>query len=317
VSKWIGGVLAALILVVVAPLMMFIGIGPPPAQAAEPSGEALADIPSELLPVYRSAAEETCHMPWEVLAAIGKLESDHGRSDLPGVHSGTNSAGAAGPMQIVTGTWDAYKIDGDDDGDTDIYDPIDSIWSAANYLCANGAGEEDAASLRNAIWNYNHSDAYVDAVIAQAAKYREAGAVTPGGGDATAILNNPNFTVYSGGRNDLENGVISQKVIDFLAWVLERHSISVSSLKTGHSEFVNGTDRQSNHFFGRGVDISVVDGENVRASSPKSRTLAEEINGLGAGRPDEIGTPWSDMSDLPGYFSDEDHTDHLHIGYDS
>lgn len=309
------------LLLVLLPLIALIGIGPPPAAASEPSELALADIPAHLLPVYQQAAADSCDMPWEVLAAIGKIESDHGRSAMPGVTSGTNFAGAAGPMQFMPGTWAAYRVDGDGDGDTDIYDPVDAIWSAANYLCANGAGDRDAQGnpmpdrLYNAIWHYNHSDAYVQNVIAQAASYRAAGTITPGG-DATELLAHPGFTVYPGGRADLEQGRIDQRVIDFLLWVLERHTISVSSLKTGHSEFVNGKDTRSHHFFGRAVDISVVDGQAVRSSSPASRALAEEINGLQQGRPVEVGTPWPDMEHLPGFFHDNDHLDHLHIGYD-
>ncbi len=316
-NKAMTGALGGLILLILAPVFLFIGIGSPPAGAAEPSEVALADIPANLLPVYRAAAQQTCDMPWEVLAAIGKIETDHGRSTLPGVHSGTNSAGAAGPMQFMPGTWAAFRVDGDKDGDTDIYDPIDSIWSAAKYLCHNGAGDGDPEMLRSAIWNYNHSETYVNNVIAQAAEYRRAGAVTPGGGDATAILNNPNFRVYPGGRADLEAGRINQQVIDFLAWTLERHSISVSSLKTGHSELVNGTDKRSNHFFGRGVDISIVDGQAVRDSSAASRAYAVEIDGLVAGRPDEIGVPWGEMENWPGFFNNADHEDHIHAGWDS
>ncbi|MGQ0680632.1 MAG: lytic transglycosylase domain-containing protein [Actinomycetota bacterium] len=314
------GILLGL-MVVLLPILALIGIGPPPADASEPSELALADIPANLLPIYRAAASESCDMPWEVLAAVGKIESDHGRSTLAGVTSGTNSAGAAGPMQFMPGTWAAYGVDGDGDGDTDIYDPVDAIWSGANYLCANGAGDRDdqgqpdADRLYNAIWHYNHSDEYVNDVIAQAAAYRQAGSIAPGG-HATQLLAHPGLTIYPGGRADLQAGRIDQRVIDFLLWVLERHTISVSSLNSGHTEYVAGSDRRSHHFFGRAVDISVVDSQVVRATSTASRTLAEEINGLEQGRPVEVGTPWPDMENLPGFFHDNNHLDHLHIGYD-
>lgn len=59
-----------------------------------PSKSALADIPGNYLALYRAAATTCPRLDWTVLAAIGKIESDHGRSTLPGVHSGANYAGA-------------------------------------------------------------------------------------------------------------------------------------------------------------------------------------------------------------------------------
>jgi hypothetical protein len=133
-----------------------------------PTTTATTDIPPDLWPVYRDAAS-SCPLSWEVLAAIGKVEGDHGRSDAPGVQSGSNAAGAMGPMQFLASTWSAYGVDGDHDGRADVYDSIDSIWGAARYLCANGAGNAD--TLRSAIWAYNHSDSYVAEVLRIAASY--------------------------------------------------------------------------------------------------------------------------------------------------
>ena len=277
---------------------------------SSPTAKALADIPPELLPVYQQAAKETCDMPWGVLAAIGKVETDHGRSQLPGVRSGSNFAGAGGPMQFLQPTWDAYGVDGDGDGDRDRYDPIDAIWGAANYLCANGAG--DPARLRDAIWNYNHSWDYVDDVLRRADEYASAGNI--GSGDAAAVLNNPNINLCPACRQDLIDGIIDQRVIDFLAWAGQRHQISISVLKTGHSQFVSGTNRVSNHWEGRGADIYAVDGHDVTPSCGPCRTLAEEVVGLGAGRPTEIGIPWGDMVG-GGVFTDRAHQDHIHVGW--
>jgi membrane-bound lytic murein transglycosylase B len=70
-------------------------------------------------------------------------------------------------MQFLPSTWRAYGIDGDGDGHADIDDLADAVFSAANHLCANGAA--DPARLRSALWNYNHSKAYVDRVLEVAA----------------------------------------------------------------------------------------------------------------------------------------------------
>src|SRR3954464_7829660 len=72
--------------------------------ASSPSEAALDDIPRGYLDLYRSAAQVCPGLDWSVLAAIGKVESNHGRSNLPGVHSGENYAKAGGPMQFLDPT---------------------------------------------------------------------------------------------------------------------------------------------------------------------------------------------------------------------
>jgi membrane-bound lytic murein transglycosylase B len=67
-------------------------------------------------------------------------------------------------MQFLPSTFAAYAVDGDGDGATDIQDPADAIFTAAHYLCANGAGRGQA-SLYQAIWHYNHADWYVQLVL--------------------------------------------------------------------------------------------------------------------------------------------------------
>lgn len=154
---------AALGLLILVPVVLSGG------RASSQPGPAAGDIPQDLLTLYVAAAE-SCGMPWEVLASVGKVETDHGRSTLPGVRSGTNHAGAAGPMQFLAATWATYGRDGDGDGDRDVYSPADAIAGAAAYLCANGAAEPDR--VRDALWHYNHDDAYVDEVLHIAASYR-------------------------------------------------------------------------------------------------------------------------------------------------
>jgi hypothetical protein len=149
-----------------------------PARQAGPSAAARADIPAGYLVLYRRAAGRCPGLSWSVLAAIGKVESDHGRSRLPGVRSGWNRAGAAGPMQFGIGVgragnaWAHYGADFDHDGRS-VYDPGDAIPAAARYLCTHGAPRR----LDRALYAYNHSWSYVAQVKAIAARYR-----APGGG---------------------------------------------------------------------------------------------------------------------------------------
>jgi membrane-bound lytic murein transglycosylase B len=112
-----------------------------------------------------------------VLAAVGKVESDHGRTPLPGVRSGWNAAGAAGPMQFGIGVgragnaWARYGADFDHDGRRSVYDPGDAIPAAARYLCAAGA----PGRLDRALYAYNHSWTYVAKVKNLAARYQARG----------------------------------------------------------------------------------------------------------------------------------------------
>ncbi|MBO2454353.1 C40 family peptidase [Actinomadura barringtoniae] len=137
-------------------------------------GKAAAQIPANYLAAYAKAGAEY-GISWNVLAAVGAVESDHGRGRGSGIRSGRNSAGAAGPMQFISGTWDGYGVDGNHDGKKDVYDPADAIPAGARLLKANGAPEH----MERALFAYNHSDIYVKKVLAQAAAYgKDAGAAS-------------------------------------------------------------------------------------------------------------------------------------------
>jgi hypothetical protein len=152
-----------------------------PNRQAGPSVAARADIPAGYLRLYRKGAGRCPGLSWSVLAAVGKVESDHGRSRLPGVRSGWNTAGAAGPMQFGIGVgragsaWARYGADFDRDGRTSVYDPGDAIPAAVRYLCAHGA----PGRLDRALYAYNRSWAYVAKVKAIAARYRTRGRGRP------------------------------------------------------------------------------------------------------------------------------------------
>ncbi|WP_131737646.1 C40 family peptidase [Actinomadura roseirufa] len=143
---------------------------PPPATGTPRAGGGAADIPPTYLRLYLDAGTKY-QIGWNVLAAVGEIESDHGRGTAPGIRSGTNLAGAAGPMQFMPGTWAAFGVDGDHDGRKEIYNPADAIPAAARYLRHNGA----PARLRSALLHYNRSSNYVDRVTRQARAYTTTG----------------------------------------------------------------------------------------------------------------------------------------------
>jgi hypothetical protein len=150
----------------------------PHRKPTPPSSAGRADVPGGYLALYRAAAPRYCPgLSWSVLAGIGKVESDHGRARLPGVRSGWNHAGAAGPMQFGIGVgragnaWARFGRDYDRDGRRSVYDPGDAIPAAARYLCDAGAPRR----LDAALYAYNPSSSYVARVKQLARRYAARG----------------------------------------------------------------------------------------------------------------------------------------------
>lgn len=122
-------------------------------------------IPPAMLGLYEQAAATCPGLDWTILAAIGTVESGNGMSNLPGVHSGQNDAGAEGPMQFEPTTFGQYSEPVPPGGadPPSPYDPADAVYAAARMLCANGAG--DPSHVADAVAAYNHSDSYVQTVL--------------------------------------------------------------------------------------------------------------------------------------------------------
>jgi peptidoglycan DL-endopeptidase CwlO len=151
---------------------------------AQPAAAPAArSIPSNYLFWYQKVGQQY-DVPWTILAGIGTVESDNGQSTLPGVHSGDNGFGAAGPMQIgiggaSTNNWGGAPIhpasevvggvatDEDGDGIANVYDPADAIAGAAKYLVNAGVQSNPPA----AVFAYNHLQSYVQSVLMYAGQY--------------------------------------------------------------------------------------------------------------------------------------------------
>jgi cell wall-associated NlpC family hydrolase len=153
----------ALVALPVAAVMVLVGAVLGPVAPAQVPG-----IPAAALLAYTRAAAACPRLSWTVLAGIGEVESDHGRSALPGVHAGANPSGAEGPMQMLPATFEAYAVGGPGHL-PDPYDLVDAALAAARLLCADGGG--DPARLAQALYAYNHDAAYVADVLAWAARY--------------------------------------------------------------------------------------------------------------------------------------------------
>jgi hypothetical protein len=317
-----------------------LGARPKPPASPRGTGQrgassfALADIPRRYLARYVTAASACRGLSWQVLAAIGKIESDHGRSSAPGVQHGINRAGCcAGPMQfnLTNGppsTWDTWGTG----VQAQVYDPAHAVPAAARKLCADGLARPEAvgrdpcpsvlgsAALHTALRRYNNACWYVHEVVTLAGRYTRAAPAQAPAADpfVRALVANNHITTTTSHRcdpaRDLASGQLDLRVQSLLAVLAERHAIRLSCLRTGHSRFVKGTTRVSNHTVWRAVDIDRVDGQPVSKASTATRALVEWLDGLqGPLRPAEIGSPFA-IGRRP-YFSDEGHQDHLHIGY--
>lgn len=158
-------------------------------------GTGAAGLPATVLAAYRQAEDALraskpgCHLPWQLLAGIGQVESGQARGgnvDLAGttlkpilgpvLNGGafaniTDTDGgrwdgdavhdrAVGPMQFIPSTWATWGADGNHDGVKNPNNVYDAALAAGDYLCAVGGDLSQPARMRRAILGYNHSDAY-------------------------------------------------------------------------------------------------------------------------------------------------------------
>jgi cell wall-associated NlpC family hydrolase len=214
------GFLVVPMLVVGGSALLFAGgsganCGSAAATVAQPgASKDAASIPGDYLKWFQRVGLQY-NVPWTVLAGIGKVESDDGRTSLPGVSSKSNAFGAAGPMQIgiggaSTNVWggaavhpasevvDGVATDEDGDGTASVYDPADAIAGAAKYLVAHGLEQNVAA----AIFAYNHADWYVEEVLSWASTYAA-------GGFTVAAVNQNSGTAMTGSLSCTENSQLA------------------------------------------------------------------------------------------------------------
>jgi murein DD-endopeptidase MepM/ murein hydrolase activator NlpD len=148
---------------------MLPGLAPNPSLVVPTSLSTPPAVPDQLsypqlLSLWQRAGA-AYGVPWQVLAAINKVESNWGRN------MGPSSAGAIGWMQFMPSTWLRWGVDADGDGVADPWNPTDAVFSAARYLAAAGG----ASDLYRAVYAYNHADWYVQEVLQLANLYGSGG----------------------------------------------------------------------------------------------------------------------------------------------
>jgi hypothetical protein len=317
------------------------------ATVARASGFALSDIPPDYLGLYITAAKRCPALTWQVLAGIGKVETDHGRTPAPGVHSGVNSYGCcSGPMQFnirngPPSTWDTYG----DGNPTHVYQPQYAIPAAANKLCTDALNHP--TSIRRdpcptvtgtpaqhaALLAYNHACWYVHQVLTLATRYTTTptAATTPGNTGNTgntpsppvdaftrALAANPRLqTTSSHGCNpkaDLANPQLDLRIQSLLVILSQRWTVRISCIHTGHTKHVEATTRISNHYVWRAIDIDQVNHQPVGPGASQTKALLDFLDTLqGPLRPVEVGSPFQ-IGHRP-FFTNQAHQEHIHIGY--
>jgi murein DD-endopeptidase MepM/ murein hydrolase activator NlpD len=157
------GLVAALMLaVVLGGAGAVTGIWAVQATQASNGSADLTGIPAAYLVLYQQAAAQF-KLDWEVLAAVGRVETNHGRNANG---CAPNAAGAQGPMQFLPATFvHAAKLA--HIADPDICDPVDAIPAAAAYLASNGAPKR----WDHALYRYNPADWYPPLVMRWAVRY--------------------------------------------------------------------------------------------------------------------------------------------------
>lgn len=279
------------------------------ASSSPPAGAAIAwrdDVPADMAALYGEASLRFA-VPDGVLAAVGKVESDHGRDPLSLV---ANAAGAVGPMQFLPTTFAAWSW-ASGSPEPSIADPRDAIFAAAAKLAADGVGDDP----ERALWAYNHSSPYVAEVLAWAVAYgwRTESRETLG----RAVLDHPRIDVRAIDAVDVAQSRVDTRVLSALLALATSHRVAAVGPFTRHDYYVNNTTRPSNHVFGRAVDIAAVGGSPVSTANSAARLLVGDMLSLPTDiRPDEVLSPWALEVAGAQSLSDGDHQRHVHLGFD-
>lgn len=193
-----------------------------------PGGPGAFGIPQIVLAAYRNAelalqsSDPGCGLSWNLLAGIGKVESNHaggGRTDadgttvgviygpaldgtLPGNEVIKASDGAyvraIGPMQFLPGTWSRYATDAKGNGHPDPNNVFDAALAAGRYLCNGGRNLADPAQQAQAVFSYNHSNSYVAKVLLWAYAYAKGVTPLPSTPVLAGMQNPPSYPGSSG-----------------------------------------------------------------------------------------------------------------------
>ena len=250
-------------------------------------------------------------IPWELLAAVGKVECDHGRHPHPACRRQgvDNYAGAGGPMQFLA----AHLGRATGSTPTRTGSPTAGTRpTRSSPPPTTSPPPAPPTTSKPRSTPTTPPAAYVAEVLAWAEHYqrsrrrgrrasRSTSARCPdratGPRSPQAVLSNPNIELRPEAEADVRAGRVDPRVLAALLALAERFSLAgVGPFVSGHSYYVAGTNRPSNHAFGRAVDIGTINGELVSPANGAARQAALALASLPAPlRPDEIGSPFAEL----------------------
>ena len=273
-------------------------------------------IPDEYLKAVQSAAGryDLGEAGVWALAAVARIESDYGRG------MSARQLRDRGPMGITDYNWDRYAVDGDGDGKVRRQSPADSAATVARMIWA-------ADDLRAGLFQQNHAEWYVEAVLADAdamagsCEVRTVSYSVALPGPTSLPINWPNVELSNSLEMvDIQSGSIDPRILNILAAISQEHTIRISALRSDHS-MNTASGNVSNHYYGRAMDIAAIDGTPCTDVSPDGPcgVIAQQLGALPAGQePTELIYCFDpDGPSNPNGFSQADHCDHIHVGFDA
>ena len=286
------------------------------------AGASTSGIPATALSAYQNAAriidsaDKACNLPWELIASIGRVESDHGRYDgnhlnaagfaVPGIFgplldgkNGTTVIAdtddgtvdgnksydrAVGPMQFIPSTWQVVKVDADNDGKRDPQDINDAALATAVYLCSGQENLSKRAGADAAIYRYNHSHSYVNLVLRIMEAY-ESGDYTSVPSDSYGgTLFAPNYA------NAIKKNRHESKSAATKNGAKKNSSTGTDTTTGGTDPGTSGTSTGTSGNSGNSGGDSGASGGSSTGSDPVS-TLTDGIKGVISAAPSVLAAP--------------------------
>ena len=271
------------------------------------SGASSNGIPAPALAAYQraaqiiDAADKSCNIPWELIAAIGRVESDHGRYNgntltedgvsKPGIYgialngkNGTQAINdtdggqldkdtvfdrAVGPMQFIPSTWQVVKVDADGDGKRNPQDMDDAALATSVYLCSGQDNLSTRKGQEASVYRYNHSQDYVNLVLRIMEAYSS--------GDYTAVP--------SGTQGGTTFSPSYSSAIDRSYKVAKQRKAKAHAAQVRQQRAANG---------GSGSTASGTSGTTAAGGSPASNPTGTLSNAAGGGSGSKAGNPVGD-----------------------
>ncbi|MBK5234023.1 MAG: lytic murein transglycosylase [Thermoleophilia bacterium] len=271
------------------------------------------------VPSYYMRAFEAASSRYELgqrgvwaLAAVARLESDYGRGMTRKQMRDT------GAMGLSREEWQKFGVDGNDDGYVQRDEPWDAVSTFARMLWSK-------PSIEEGLFEHNHASWYVEAAMREAAQIAgECDTVKstwniafPAPTTNATDINWDNLVILNAAaQNDIQSGQIDSRVINLLAMLTQKYSLTISALKSDHS-LTTASGNISNHSGGRAMDIASVNGVSCTDQSAESPCtevglfLASLPDGV---KPDELIYGW-DLDGAGPAFALADHENHIHAGF--